>query len=223
MNTVNLFKEIKQLPVKKYDLIISDFEPVSSWACLKAKINCIGLSNQAATLHPLAPKPKKTDVIGKLVLVKYAPCNYQYGFHFKSLDQNVFTPIIRKELREAKTTNEGHYTVYLPAYDNERIIKYLSVFKQVKWQVFSKHTTKKIKKKNINIYPIERYLPLGQEVSYQELVAHACSFGESAIGYRIDLDHREDDRAGVRLNPAKSTRFTTAPGDGLIVIGPAIF
>jgi len=74
----------------------------------------------------------------------------------------------------------------------------------------------------LNIYPIERYLPLGQEVSYQELVAHACSFGESAIGYRIDLDHREDDRAGVRLNPAKSTRFTTAPGDGLIVIGPAI-
>jgi uncharacterized protein (TIGR00661 family) len=179
MNTVNLFKEIKQLPVKKYDLIISDFEPVSSWACLKAKINCIGLSNQAATLHPLAPKPKKTDVIGKLVLVKYAPCNYQYGFHFKSLDQNVFTPIIRKELREAKTTSEGHYTVYLPAYDNERIIKYLSVFKQVKWQVFSKHTTKKIKKKNINIYPIENKLFLKSLLSCEGVLCNS-GFGTTS-------------------------------------------
>jgi len=73
----------------------------------------------------------------------------------------------------------------------------------------------------INIYPIERYVPLGQDISFQELVAHACSFGESAIGYRIDLDHREDAQAGVRLNPSKSTRFTATSGDGLIVVGPA--
>ena len=73
----------------------------------------------------------------------------------------------------------------------------------------------------INIYPVERYVPLGQDFSFQELVAHAYSFGESAIGYRIDLDHREDPQAGVRLNPSNSTRFTTASGDGLIVVGPA--
>jgi hypothetical protein len=32
----NLIREIKSLPVNDYDLIISDFEPVSTWAC---KIN----------------------------------------------------------------------------------------------------------------------------------------------------------------------------------------
>ena len=73
----------------------------------------------------------------------------------------------------------------------------------------------------LNIYPIERYVPLGQEVSFLELVAHACAFGESAIGYRIDLDHRDDAQAGVRLNPTKTARFTAASGDGLIVVGPA--
>ncbi|MEI6249994.1 MAG: hypothetical protein WCP54_02415 [Actinomycetes bacterium] len=73
----------------------------------------------------------------------------------------------------------------------------------------------------INIYPIERYVPLGQEVSFMELVAHACAFGESAVGYRIDLDHREDAQAGVKLNPTKNVRFTAASGDGLIVVGPA--
>src|ERR1700741_4315926 len=82
MNSLRLLKEIKSLNVKKYDLIISDFEPVSCWAAIKAKKPCIGLSNQAATLHPLAPKPKKTDLLGKLVLENYAPTNYNYGFHF---------------------------------------------------------------------------------------------------------------------------------------------
>lgn len=156
MNSMRLLKEIKSLQVKKYDLIISDFEPVSCWAAIKAKKPCIGLSNQAATLHPLAPKPKKIDVIGKLVLENYAPVTYNYGFHFKSLDKNIFTPIIRKEVREMKVTNDGHYTVYLPSYDDERIIKHLKKLEDVKWEVFSKHSKKKYKVKNISIRPIDK-------------------------------------------------------------------
>ena len=179
MNTINLWNEIKTLPIKKYDLIISDFEPVSAWAAIKAKKNCIGISNQAATLHPLAPKPDKTDLIGKLVLLKYAPCNYQYGFHFKALDENVFTPIIRKEIRNAKVSNEGHYTVYLPSYGNDKIIKHLSTFKKIKWEVFSKHTEKKIKKKNIVIYPIEQKKFLKSLLSCEGVLCNA-GFGTTS-------------------------------------------
>ena len=51
-------------------------------------------------------------------------------------------------------TNKGHYTVYLPAYSDERIIKILSACKDVKWQVFSKHNKIKISSKNIEICPI---------------------------------------------------------------------
>lgn len=155
MNSARLLKEIKMLDVNQYDLIISDFEPVSCWAALRAKKPCIGLSNQAATLHPMAPKPEKGDLIGKMVLEHYAPSTYNYGYHFKSLDKNIFTPIIRKEVRQIKTSNEGHYTVYLPSYNDERIIKNLSKFEHIKWEVFSKHSKKKYKEKNIKIFPID--------------------------------------------------------------------
>ena len=50
MNSMNLLKEIKKINLNKYDLIISDFEPVSCWAAIKAKKVCIGLSNQVNTL-----------------------------------------------------------------------------------------------------------------------------------------------------------------------------
>ncbi len=153
MNSIRFLKEIRSLSLAPYDFIISDFEPVSCWAAQMQNKLCIGLSNQAVTLHPKAPEPQHTDLIGKMVLSYYAPVNKSFGFHFKSFDDTIYTPIIRKEVREAKITNKGHYTVYLPAYDDERIIKNLKQFKDIEWQVFSKHAKKSYSQKNISIAP----------------------------------------------------------------------
>ena len=176
LNSIKLLKEIKKLDLKSYDLIISDFEPISCWAAIKEKKDCIGLSNQVATLHPLAPKPKKQDIIGKLVLQNYAPTTYNYGFHFKRLDGSVFTPIIRRQVREVTPTDEGHYTVYLPSYDDEEIIKHLRLLFTVKWQVFSKHFTKKKKIQNITISPIDNDLFL-QSIATSKGVLCNAGFG----------------------------------------------
>jgi uncharacterized protein (TIGR00661 family) len=154
MNSLQLLRDIKNLPIEKYDLIISDFEPVSAWAAKMAKVPSIGLSNQAATLHPLAPKPKSKDIMGKLVLEHYCPTTFNYGFHFKSLDRQIFTPIIRKQIRDLKPTDSGHYTVYLPAYSDEKIIKNLKRFKNIEWQIFSKNAKEKYGHKDIFVQPL---------------------------------------------------------------------
>jgi len=147
-------KEIKKLPVEDYDLVINDFEPVSAWACyLKSKF-CIGLSHQAAVMADSAPKPEDVDMMGKFILGNYAPTSVQYGFHFKEFDSNIFTPVIRQQVREQQIINQGHYTVYLPAYDDHRLIKRLSEFKDIKWDVFSKHNKKVLKHRNVHIQPI---------------------------------------------------------------------
>ncbi|MEO8150806.1 MAG: glycosyltransferase family protein [Bacteroidia bacterium] len=154
LNSFRFMREIKSVPVEEYDLVISDFEPISCWATHLKKIPCIGLSNQVATLHRDAPVPKNSDRLGKLVLEHYAPVTKKYGYHFKALDENIFTPVIRSEIRNCNIKDKGHITVYLPSYDDERIIKNLKNFKQVDWQVFSKHNKKKFKEKNIYIEPI---------------------------------------------------------------------
>lgn len=173
LNSLKLLKEIKNIDLKSYDLIISDFEPISCWAAIKSKKECVGLSNQVATLHPLAPKPKKTDLIGKLVLQNYAPTTFNYGFHFKRLDGSVFTPIIRKQVRDMIPTNDGHYTVYLPSYDDEQIVRYLKLLYTVKWQVFSKHYKKGKQIKNIKIFPIDSELFLKSIASSKGVLCNA--------------------------------------------------
>jgi uncharacterized protein (TIGR00661 family) len=77
-----------------------------------------------------------------------------YGFHFKKYDKKTFTPVIRQQVREQRISNKGHYTVYLPAYDDKRLIKRLSEFKDVQWDVFSKHNSKIKQHGNVFIQPI---------------------------------------------------------------------
>lgn len=149
-------KEIKQLPVKKYDIIINDFEPVSAWAAKLNNVNIISLSHQNAVLDKASPKYGKYKV-EKWILKYYAPANTTFGFHFKSYSSSTFTPIIRKKIRNQKITNKGHYTVYLPSYSLKKINNLLSLIPIVKWHVFSKEVETLTYKKNITIYPISEF------------------------------------------------------------------
>lgn len=153
-NLKNLFAEIKSLPIEKYDIVINDFEPVSAWACKLKNKECIGLSHQVAVSNKRSPKPKNSDIVGKAILKNYAPVTCKYGFHFEEYDTNIFTPVIRNDIRNSVRIDKGHYTVYLPAYDDKRIIKVLQTIKNIEWIVFSKHSKKTYKEKNISIQPI---------------------------------------------------------------------
>jgi len=156
----NFIKEINNLEVSAYDLVISDFEPVSSWACYLNDKPCIGLSHQLAAIDANVPKPDEVDRLGKFILENYAPCTTAYGFHFKEYNKNIYTPVIREQVRRQQVRNEGHYTVYLPSFEDNLLVKHLSRFPHVQWEVFSKHNKFPIKEGNIQIQPIhnERFI-----------------------------------------------------------------
>lgn len=156
MNLLRFFREIKNLPIKNYDLVINDFEPVSAWAAKINSVNIISLSHQNAVLDKASPSLKK-HFIEKWILKYYAPSKVKFGFHFNGYSSATFTPIIRKKIRNKKTTNKGHFTVYLPSYSIEKTIKILSQIPIVKWQVFSKETTSLIFKKNITVFPVNEF------------------------------------------------------------------
>jgi uncharacterized protein (TIGR00661 family) len=154
-NLKRLYAEIKSLPVEEYDLVISDFEPVSAWACRRKHKHCVGLSHQAAVIHKKAPVPENKDLIGKAILFNYAPVSVAYGFHFANYSEEIFTPVIRSEIRNPVVQLKPHYTVYLPAYADKRIIRVLSQIKHIEWQVFSKHSKTAYREANLMIRPIE--------------------------------------------------------------------
>ncbi|AIY12061.1 glycosyltransferase family protein [Cellulophaga baltica] len=153
-NSRRLQKEIKSLPIEDYDLIINDFEPVSAWACKLKNKPCISVSHQAAVLMKGSPKPHKPDPLGHLILRRYAPTTKQYGFHFSNFNPSIYTPVIRQDIRNAKVEVRDHYTVYLPSYSDEKILKMLSKVTNARWEVFSKHNKELVTRGNVTIKPI---------------------------------------------------------------------
>jgi uncharacterized protein (TIGR00661 family) len=154
MPVMQFFRDIRSLQVDRYDLVISDFEPVSAWACWLHNKECIGLSHQNAVLHPSAPQPDFSDWFGKQILRHYAPSTHQYGFNFKAAAPDIFPPVIRSSIRKAKSTFKPHFTVYLPAYSDQQIQDVLLKVPDTSWEVFSKHSKSDYRIGSIHFRPV---------------------------------------------------------------------
>lgn len=154
MNLKALLHDVRNLPLKKYDLIINDFEPVSAWACKLQKLESVSLSHQCAFISPKTPRPKKWNY-AEWLFKYYAPATHHVGFHFERYADFIHTPVIRSEIRNLEIKNFGHYTVYLPAYDDQFLLQYFRQVKEVSWQIFSKHAKTEYRKDNVLVKPIQ--------------------------------------------------------------------
>ncbi|MGV3508845.1 MAG: glycosyltransferase family protein [Sphingobacteriaceae bacterium] len=154
MNLPRLWKDIRSLPLKEYDLIINDFEPVTAWACKLQGRPSVALSHQASFLSKNTPRPKDSFHWAEWVLKHYAPTTHQIGFHFECYDKFIHTPVIRSEIRNLETNNLGYITVYLPAYHDNLLVSYLKKLPDVRWEVFSKHSKQCYTDQNVSVQPI---------------------------------------------------------------------
>lgn len=157
MNLPRFVKDMRTVPLKSYNLILNDFEPVTAWACKTQKLESVGLSHQASFQSAKVPKPKSIDW-AQLVMKYYAPASHYVGFHFDNYDDFIHTPVIRREIREMLLSNLGHYTVYLPAIDDKNLVPILNKISNVNWQVFSKHCLADYEQGNVKVYRINNEL-----------------------------------------------------------------
>ena len=148
------FNDIRKLNLKQYDIVLNDFEPVSAWAGKIKNKSILALSHQSAFLSKNTPRPAFKNNFAEGLFRHYAPSDKQIAFHFKAYDEFITTPIIRRDIRALTPINKGHYTVYLPAYDDKTLIKYLTQFENYKWQIFSKREKNGYEIGNVEIKPI---------------------------------------------------------------------
>jgi uncharacterized protein (TIGR00661 family) len=178
--------DVKQIPVRQYDLVISDFEPVSAWAARLGGVHSIGISHQAAFLSPRAPRPAAQSFWGERVMRHYAPVNRAIGFHYEPYDTNMLTPLIRDEVRQLHCTSDRHLTVYLPSYDSARLIPhFLRLNKEV--HLFCKHTEKAYDTDKIKVRPVSNEAWLESLAGCAALV---CGAGFQATSEALHLGKR---------------------------------
>lgn len=151
------WNDIHKISLNQYQLIINDFEPVTAWAALKTKKNIVGLSHQASLLSPLAPRPTQKSKVGELLLRHFAPAPVQYGFHFGAYDHQIFTPVIREEIRALNCNYDKQVQVYLPALDDWTLVQIFIKIPEQLWIIYSRNARSEIAFRNIKIKPISSY------------------------------------------------------------------
>jgi uncharacterized protein (TIGR00661 family) len=158
LKPLRTWNEVKELPVEKYDVVINDFECITSLACAYKKIPSVNFGHQASFQSALTPRPAKKDIIGEGILKHFARATAYMGLHFERYDDFIFTPVIKKEILQAKPIVKKHITVYLSSYSDETILQYFGQLKYFRFQVFSKQVEKPVTKGNITFIPVNNRL-----------------------------------------------------------------
>ncbi len=149
-------KEVTALPVEKYDLIINDFECITSLACRQKKAPSIHFGHQASFMSAKTPRPHRPSHTGEWLLKNYAGATQYMGLHFKQYDDFILTPVIKSEIWNARPFNNNHITVYLPSYCDGEIRKFFGKLTSYRFQVFSREVKVETKQGHLSFIPVSK-------------------------------------------------------------------
>lgn len=151
-------QEIKELPVEKYDLVLNDFDYMTSAACARKKVPSVHFGHQAAFKSPKTPRPGTKNMMGELLLKNYVKATHQVGLHFKNYDDFIFPAVVKKEILNADPRDKGFFVVYLPSYCEEQLTVIFRQLKDHRFCIFSKETTLIRTEANITFMPVSKEL-----------------------------------------------------------------
>jgi uncharacterized protein (TIGR00661 family) len=134
MHPLEFIRDVRALDVGGYDLVISDFEPVTAWAARLANKICMGIGHQYAFQQAI-PQTANT-LASDLVMRWFAPVDIPIGLHWHHFNLDILPPIIDTQL--ARQGGEPlHILVYLPFEQQQKVTALLQRFESYRFVQYS--------------------------------------------------------------------------------------
>jgi Trk K+ transport system NAD-binding subunit len=71
----------------------------------------------------------------------------------------------------------------------------------------------------IYLKPAKKYIEIGKQTDFNEVLANALEYGDTAFGYRrMNQEHSEKDNFGIKINPKKDEKIVFDERDFIIVL-----
>jgi uncharacterized protein (TIGR00661 family) len=153
-----LIKSILKLDLSEYDIIISDFEPITCWAGIINRRKVLGVGNHFKFLSNnkflknLSPYYFSNKIITKL----FSPVHSYLSFNYLKENENEFFPIIRKSFRKINLQKEEYYLIYLSSFSVEDQIKFFSLFPKNKFYIYHNKINEAYDFENLKLRPIDK-------------------------------------------------------------------
>ncbi len=151
---IQLWRDIRRLPVKEYDLVINDFDFITAMACKLRRVFSVQIGHQASFQYPNAPRPDTRNHLGEFILKHFAPASHYIGLHFQPYHPNILPPIIGDSIRQSLPSNQGHITVYLAQFPVDDLLRQFKSLTHLRFHVFSAEVSKQAQKDNCTLFPL---------------------------------------------------------------------
>ena len=130
---LSFLRDVKQLELDQYDLILTDFEPITAWAGRLRKKTVIGLGHQYAFNFPIPQRYGKPHQ--QLIMDYFAPAKHRIGLHWYHFDMPILPPIAPVEPAH-QGIEDKLILVYLPFETPQKIEQFLAPFEQFHFVVY---------------------------------------------------------------------------------------
>ena len=127
-NLLEFLNDVKSVK-NVYDIVITDFDPISAYAAKKYNIPCMGIGHQYSFYEDI-PMTNKMRFSSMFFPKIYAPVTFSIPFHFHHFNQPILPPFIDPILHDRRDKEKigDDVLVYLPW---ENLNDMISILKEV--------------------------------------------------------------------------------------------
>ena len=137
----------------RFDLVVTDFEPITAWMARRADLPCVGVANQYAFRFrvPMAGG----DPLGRLILAGFAPVACPLGLHWHHWGAPIFPPIVARDLARPAPFAETRVLVYLPYEDRDTVVRVLRRIRGFEFELYT-NIPAPVDRGNVRLRPLDR-------------------------------------------------------------------
>jgi len=112
LDVPRFFRDVFTYEPRDYDIIVTDYEPISSRFAQINKIPSIGIGHLYAFVHRV-PMPIFPNPFHILIMRYFAPAQFPLGLHWHHFNAPILPPTIPPDVRQAEHTDPRKILVYL--------------------------------------------------------------------------------------------------------------
>lgn len=182
-NIAAFVRDVSSLDLSSYDIVVSDFEPVTAWAARLRGIKTVGIGHQYAFKYdiPLAD----ADFMGKMVLRYFAPVDVGIGVHWHHFNLPVLPPVIESEVN-IPDIEPNKIIIYLPFEDVDQVVGLLKNYPHYNFSVYSAIPVSGtgVLPSHISVHPLSR---MGFRKDFSNAAGVICNAGFELVSEALQM------------------------------------
>ena len=174
-------KDIIRFDASDYDVIVTDYEPITARIGQLRGIPVLGVGH----LYAFSDKVPMAggNPLANLIMRQFAPAKYRAPLHWHHFDQAILPPTIPPEVPAPKDPIPGKYMVYLPFENIDEVTAYLEPIRDAEFFVYW-HLDAPEDRDQLHLRPLSREGFLNDLIDCEGVI---CNSGFSLVSEALHL------------------------------------